>query len=314
MTELVLHAYSVGCTVPQFLAGGRIHSVFQRACNLETFDGLLIGLLDPTLPRTPWSFSLSRLPAPFPEILDGGDTFLVSDSPSNDKNPPAQTLFFPQCNVRVELRDAVTWTPRLPAPDHIPDLLPAVRLLEGLRDKCRNCPPGSSGCATLRPGKEDAAVLLRRKLHRATDELAEAARCGNCAAGAEAASALLGLGNGLTPAGDDILIGFLAGLRSVSRFDRTLENFGVSVGRSIAALAPSRTSTISRIFLLHAAQGLFSENVVDLIRAVLNNEPCSCLSATAERLCRFGASSGIDTLTGIVTAWTVRTGFRHPPD
>ncbi len=315
MVEFVLRAHSVGCSVPQRIAGGRIHSVFQKACNLETSDGMLIGLLSPALPRTPWSLSLSSLPVRFVEIFAEGDTFFVSASPSNSNHPSTQYLFFPQRNVRVELCNAVVWMPRFPVPDHIPDLNDAVRFLDKLCDGCPRNGSSSPPVHTMPQSKaKEAAVLLHRKLLRATNDLAEAAQRSDCIAGAAAASALLGLGNGLTPTGDDILTGFLAGLLAVSRFDRGLKDFEASVRRSIVSFAPIRTSTISRTFLFHAVQGLFSENVVDLIQTVLNNEPCSCLAATAQRLCRFGASSGVDTLTGITTAWKVWTARRHASD
>ncbi len=65
---------------------------------------------------------------------------------------------------------------------------------------------------------------------------------------AAAVSGLLGRGPGLTPAGDDVLAGFLVGARA----------FGLDAAQvraTTAALAPARTTALSAALLWHAARG-----------------------------------------------------------
>src|SRR5262249_13546495 len=59
---------------------------------------------------------------------------------------------------------------------------------------------------------------------------------------------LLGRGPGLTPAGDDVLAGLLAGRAAYGPDDRALAD-------DICALAPSRTTALSAALLRHAARG-----------------------------------------------------------
>jgi hypothetical protein len=65
---------------------------------------------------------------------------------------------------------------------------------------------------------------------------------------AAAVARLLGRGPGLTPAGDDVLAGFLVGARAFGLV-------GTEVGAAIAALAPARTTALSAALLWHAARG-----------------------------------------------------------
>jgi len=73
-----------------------------------------------------------------------------------------------------------------------------------------------------------------------------------------AVAQLLGRGPGLTPAGDDVLAGFLVGARA----------FGVDAAplrAAVAALAPGRTTALSAALLWHAARGECIDEVADVV-------------------------------------------------
>jgi hypothetical protein len=75
-----------------------------------------------------------------------------------------------------------------------------------------------------------------------------AAVAGDADASAAVAAGLLGQGPGLTPAGDDVLAGYLVGAAA----------FGLDVAalrRAIAVLAPARTTALAAALLWHAARG-----------------------------------------------------------
>ena len=97
--------------------------------------------------------------------------------------------------------------------------------------------------------------------------LAGAIGSGDAARLVEAASGLLGLGEGLTPAGDDCLVGALA----------------------------VRTTAVGREFVVHALAGRFSEPMLALLRA---RGPIEAAEAV-RRLAGLGATSGMDTLAGL---------------
>ena len=107
-----------------------------------------------------------------------------------------------------------------------------------------------------------------------------------------AAPALIGLGEGLTPAGDDCLVGVLAVLHRLAPGWLSEDS---RITEALAAAARTRTTDIARDFLLEALAGRFAESVLAVVTAG------SVLSAklAAERLARVGATSGADTLGGI---------------
>jgi len=119
---------------------------------------------------------------------------------------------------------------------------------------------------------------------------------------------LLGRGPGLTPSGDDVLAGFLAGATA----------FGVEAAAlrsGIAALAPSRTTTLSAALLWHAARGECIDEVAALA-ATLTSRTHGCLSGgviappdrhsrtrhAVSRLVSVGHSSGAALACGLLAA------------
>lgn len=91
---------------------------------------------------------------------------------------------------------------------------------------------------------------------------------------------LAGLGQGLTPAGDDLLIGFVASLALYHRAG--------DLARRVAAFAGPRTTALSRTLLHHAARGELPEVAHRFLA-----------SGDAEGLLRFGHSSGRFLLAGL---------------
>jgi hypothetical protein len=106
-----------------------------------------------------------------------------------------------------------------------------------------------------------------------------------------AACRLLGLGPGLTPAGDDGLVGWLAGLWTAGARARALLE---TTRPGLLAAARDRTGGLSRAFLAAAAAGVASEPV----RAFVATPDAAHRSA----LLALGATSGGDLLAGYLLA------------
>jgi hypothetical protein len=112
-----------------------------------------------------------------------------------------------------------------------------------------------------------------------------------------AAEKMIGLGPGVTPAGDDFLIGFLAGLWSISGKDQRQLSFVHAFGDRLMEIA-YRTNLISRTYLYHAIQGQFSSSLSNLAEAIaLGSENLPGIAKTAMRV---GHSSGMDSVTGLL--------------
>lgn len=127
---------------------------------------------------------------------------------------------------------------------------------------------------------------------RARARLAEGVSRQDSGAFIEGALELIGLGEGLTPAGDDCLVGALAALyRLAPSWVHAHPEISATVG-SRAAVA---TTTIAREFIVHALAGRFAESLIDLLTA----ESVDQVRRAATRLLECGATSGADTLCGV---------------
>ena len=110
---------------------------------------------------------------------------------------------------------------------------------------------------------------------------------------------LIGLGYGLTPSGDDFLVGALAMLDALEQ-----TNMRAALGRAVIAAA-ARTSPLSASFLRAAAAGHVGENLHRMIAAIMTGEADAAVAAAT----RIGHTSGWDTLAGAVV--TARSADDH---
>ncbi|MDR5683479.1 MAG: DUF2877 domain-containing protein [Armatimonadota bacterium] len=111
------------------------------------------------------------------------------------------------------------------------------------------------------------------------------------------AQRLCGLGLGLTPSGDDFLVGVLIGLRLAGADPRPIVE------------AATDTTRISRAYLEAAAHGQANEPWHDLLQALRSEggwEP------SARRLLRWGETSGADMMAGFFAWWNGCVGGRPP--
>lgn len=108
-----------------------------------------------------------------------------------------------------------------------------------------------------------------------------------------AVEALIGVGPGLTPAGDDILLGVLAGLnyqQSIPLLDHYKQILKPRV------LKPNATVWLSQQFLAFALEGWFIEPLVTLVEALQQAQDIDSIIDTIRTL---GHSSGQDVLQGL---------------
>ena len=140
------------------------------------------------------------------------------------------------------------------------------------------------------------AVLLTegylKKLPAKSFEVAimqeQAKRILRCESVEDAARLLLGIGFGLTPSGDDFILGSIALMHLV--------------GLSATSLRPiiiRYTNALSRTMLLDGIDGYFSQPLLDVLNALDNG---SNLEAKILRLEKIGHTSGYDVIAGMYYA------------
>jgi len=127
---------------------------------------------------------------------------------------------------------------------------------------------------------------------RARRALGQGLAARDLAAFADAACQLIGLGEGLTPAGDDCVLGALAAIHRLAP-EWLMENRAQR--HRLVAAARTRTTDVARDFLLEALDGRFAEPVLHLLTARTDD----LADRAARDLLAMGATSGADTLSGI---------------
>jgi hypothetical protein len=216
------------------------------------------------------------------------------DAPRHARAILARDLAIAGDEVRVDARGLVPWRPR---PLTL-DARGAGMLVDGGRRLAaalgpRATPGGFGGWLTGAP----LAFPLAGAGAAARALAAACARDDASAAGA-AARALLGVGGGLTPSGDDFVGGALFARRLLTDAGAVDPLAWRRVADAVLAAAPALTHPISVALLGDLAAGLGWAPLHDLAAALADGAAAAALTS-AERLVGLGHSSGWDVLAGL---------------
>jgi hypothetical protein len=300
-----VRALSIGPAASLALSAGtgalRVHGVFPSTVNLEV-EGTqrFVSLCGPrggcfphaVVLERPEDLDSSRLAAGVPARLAGGSIqLLAEDGP-----------------VTVDLERAEQSPPRALSAIHglgKAHRACATRLAEIQREaRCdlRIETLGGGGATTaLGASLRDAAVALSaaaRAFARTASRYPAGSGLSRCG-GSEprsplrhATAALVGLGAGLTPSGDDFLCGFMAAARA---------SCPALVGalNDAAGSNAGRTGAISAFLVRCAIEGFWPTPLVDLADALGREQEAESLAALGD-LCGLGHSSGCDIATGFL--------------
>ncbi|MDQ3732422.1 MAG: DUF2877 domain-containing protein [Actinomycetota bacterium] len=169
----------------------------------------------------------------------------------------------------LTVRASGWWDPRPRLPSVHPALLP-----EGMREL------RSMVSERMHGPVRDVPVELCAQL----GALRAALRRNDVTSALRAAQRMIGLGPGLTPAGDDLLCGILAGLSLLGHPQAS------RIGAGILALAPGRTTDLSLALLRHATLGQVNSELGSVVQALAGT---GRLPGALQRLFAVGHTSGI---------------------
>lgn len=206
-------------------------------------------------------------------------------------------LKFPGQEVLISISDAAVWSPLPPrfqilTRDHRLNYLDAVN---GILARSAPASPITELLSyvldrNLKPGSQIPSYLpMLRSLQLACDSQENHLI-------AQSLSAFLGVGKGLTPSGDDLVIGFLLGVNRWANLNQC--NVDVEMLNSrIIELARTQTTTISLNLIESACAGQADERLVLAIDGLItgNIGPEACIKLLAS----WGNTSGLDSLTGM---------------
>ncbi len=122
-----------------------------------------------------------------------------------------------------------------------------------------------------------------------------------------AIKSMIGLGSGLTPSGDDLLVGYMAGLWCAVSDNKERWQFISELGEAVIHHS-QQTNDISCTYLYHAAHGQVSSRLENLAEVICNGKDSEQLIKIAEAAMQSGHTSGMDSVTGLLTGLTAWDG------
>jgi Protein of unknown function (DUF2877) len=292
----LLHAISAGQLAPLDGFEGRVHSLFPSAANLRLDDSRLITLLTAGRADSPLGIRLST-PSGFTyeDHLRAG-TMVCRGG----------IIRFSDADFEVDLRHAQHWQSdlkKLRVEMRHPCALAGWRIAS---DALRHHSGARHGIAgvVFEPGcLEEVASPLIRAARGPVQALMEAAGCLDLPGSASAAARLIGLGPGLTPSGDDFVMGFLSGLWASAPADPAVMAFIDGLARAVSQFAMI-TTDISAAFLRDAALGQASQPILSLIEAICAGQSADVRRA-AQAALAVGSTSGADGVAGLLAGLAV---------
>jgi hypothetical protein len=257
----------------------RVHSRFRHALNLRTAGGSLLTLLGNGAGNFPTGIRVA-LPAHWDWRNAAADGM-----PVVQRDRALCTSAW-----QVDLSGAAAWQPRaLSAELNVSARwrLSALHQRAARRLRAHVAAQAFCGhCLALLPqwphGARNVALGPYETPHALADEV----------------RSLIGYGAGLTPEGDDYLLGYLAAL-----WPWRNDPAAGAHRRDIAAAVQDHlhaTTDISRHYLQLGVSGHFSEPIVALLHTFAGSAADTTWSSRVDAVLQFGASSGADTLAGML--------------
>lgn len=291
-----LAALSMGASIPQAGFSGVVHSVFRSALNLrlQHEDGLLtlVAAGEADLPQgirvdTPAGFTFEQFKVG--ELVSCDAEYLRLDS------------------LTVDLRGAPHWKcdlPSLKADMTNPTMRQAWKTAWQALNERQQAARADIIARDLIFPNDDISNEVSRRAGDAMRELLTAARRYDPTDVETPLRSLIGLGSGLTPSGDDLLVGFLAGLWCGIHKSDERKAFIDTLAQAISRLS-SRTNDISRTYLIHAARGQVSSRLANLAGSICAADSHDHLLEKFESAAQTGHSSGMDAVTGLLLGLNV---------
>jgi len=289
---MVLNAITLGYAVPRQGFDARIHSSFQSAANLKLDGGrnllTLVISSETDLPQgirvnTPKWFSF--------ENLQINERVICRDG----------MLRFEKSPLEIDLRKSVRWECNLSGfsleTTSVSFSSAWKQVWQLLNDRQRRSGAEIVAEILLHPRDIQGSALFHRLANGIAGLLEATGRYDTQAT--SVVSDLIGLGSGLTPSGDDLLVGYMAGLCSRVGKNNLRKRFISYLGKKLIVLS-EKTTDISRTYLYHSAHGQFSRKLANLAEAICKGMEADRLCAIATSAMQMGHTSGMDTVTGLL--------------
>jgi hypothetical protein len=301
--SLYLNTQSIGLSANERIQTqgkiGLVHSIFQRVINITTLENRLITLVGQEVGRGPLNIlvnipnniNLSTIGIKRGDIVTRvGESIVIGENvivistqgiklwePKRDFQANLQPLKTIMANIEI-MRDIALASEHLSG---LGELIPFTHI-NGLKDS-KNEKLGSVSQLAL---PHISSMLKAIKSGHSHDII-------------RITKHLVGLGPGLTPAADDMLLGLMISMLYIS------ENFNETsidvkkINKDIISIISRRTTIISEEFLREASVGKVNEAVASLMENLLTSRQRE-IGNSVRKILDLGSTSGTDTVFGVI--------------
>lgn len=268
------------------------YQIFESVCNLLNAQGDVLSLMFTPAEMNPLALEI--------DCPEGHHDFTEIIRPESEIRQEADLLRIAGFTIRLD--SAESWDP-----------FPDWGAARESRQRGQDAIIDITSMLIANHSNESLAVFLRaldsssdpafpgwqKRAHAPITRLLEGLKAGDAATMLDGASNLAGLGMGLTPSGDDFIIGVMHALWC------TLppEEAAAYCGKLLDTVAP-KTNRLSASYLARAARGESGEAWHTLIEAMAQGDT-KALIDPVQSLIGLGHTSGQDALSGFVL------GYRH---
>jgi hypothetical protein len=293
-----LNALSAGVETPTMCFSGVIHSIFHQACNVRLESDALLTLVSSEKGNLPQGIRLGTPPKfTFLNQLRVGQPFACRGG----------ILRISGSELSVDLRTASPW--------HID--LNGLRVDLRQRDTARAWAVAWLELGKHRRGNGTSAMIASIPVPRQNSmtspgiktlfemtlqtvpALIDATRNLQVDGAITAIRPFIGLGPGLTPSGDDFIVGYLAGLWSTAGSDSSRLRFMSSLGVWLSQAAAG-TNAISCTYIKSAVNGNVSEPIATLAQRFGQAKSMDSVREATRTALQVGNTSGTDGVQGLL--------------
>ncbi len=308
------------------LREGRILAVLNSVIYLESYEGYVVAIVDYSAVDSPLSLRIRDF-APLRDALQKHQQSLFTSNATGIEM--GRIAYISLCN-------AEPWHASLPSSvgaasqqesairalstaiaTHFANKTPGIPEEAGaahLIALCREAsysPSSMESLAEHTPQLHPASLVLRRLAH-AILRFVASIQSGNGTDAGAALTTVIGLGFGLTPSGDDLVMGILASLVWQSNLGLVDHALSAEVAEQALAVI-DRTNSISKRLLWYASKGILYEPAMTLGAALLAGDT-SGIDEPAQRLFTIGRTSGTDVAFGLLIGCLAGTTGRQNKD
>ncbi|MGC4098173.1 MAG: DUF2877 domain-containing protein [Nitrospira sp.] len=292
-------ALSIGALVPTHHFNGTVHSVFHQACNLRLDSHALLTLLLSNQANLPNGIRIDAASQPsFLNLIRVGQPVACRGG----------ILRIGEAGFSIDLRTARSW--RIDLKGVSIDLSqPSQARAWAVAWSELNRSARKSGlsrtiidlysCSRQPLGDSAALECFMPSSGHAVPALLQATRNVQADTAKTSLRPLIGLGPGLTPSGDDFLVGYLAGLWSTTDNSPLRDTILAALDRELSETART-TTDISCTYLRSAAQGHVSEPMAKLARRLKHANDIASVRTAAQVALQVGHTSGTDGVLGLL--------------